>query len=186
MLKATEKITGTLEKLQIGLGCVTFLVFLTSAVFQVISRLIKVPMVWTEDMANYSFIWTVFMGAAVIFKRNQHFKFNVVEMKMKGVYHEYYDIAINAAILIFCANVCIYGIQVTQKFWNNKWNSIPSLKMGYTWLCVPLVGLTMSIYAIGHIVECLDHIQRKEYREFNLMESIEETEHVEVKGGEDK
>lgn len=186
MLKIIHKITNTIERIQIGLGCVTFMVFLISAICQVISRLIKVPMVWTEDLANYSFIWTVFMGASVIFKRNQHFKFNVVEMKMKGVWHEVYNILVNAAILIFCAIVFRYGIQLVQSFWNYKWNSIPQLRMGYHWLCVPLMGSTMSLYAVGHIAEAISNIKNKTYHDLDLMESIEETEHVDIEGGEHK
>lgn len=184
MLKTIHKITDTVERAQIALGCTTFMIFVTAVICQVASRFFKIPMVWTEDLANYSFIWSVYMGASVIFNRNQHFKFNVIEMKMKGKWHEIYTIIINLAVFIFCAIVFCYGIQLVQNFWGYKWNSIPQLRMGYHWICVPIMGLTMSVYAVGHIAEAVGNLKNKTFHNFDLLQSIEETEHINLEGGD--
>lgn len=181
MYKIIQKFTSGVEKFQIVLGCATFTMFLIAAVCQVTSRLIKVPMVWTEDVANYSFIWSVFMGGSVILLRKQHFKFTFVETKLKKAPKELYNVAIYGLILAFCVLITVYGVQLVTSFWNYRWNSLPALRMGYHWLCVPIMGFCMSVYSIQHIVTALENIRTKNFTEFDLLKSIEETENVEIR-----
>ncbi len=183
-MKTLNKITSTVEKLQIILGSVNFTIFVIAVVCQVTSRMIAIPMTWTEDLANYNFIWAIFMGASVILNRNQHFRFTAVEALFKKKWHEIYNIFIYLGIMIFSAFILVYGIELTITFWDYTWNSIPSFKMGYHWLCVPIMGATMTWYSFSHILNHVSNIKNKKYKDFNVIESLEETEHINIEGGE--
>ena len=164
MQKALHKITDGLERVQIVVGCIMFVIFLVAVVIQVGSRIMKISLPWTTEVATYSFIWTVYNAAAVMFKRNEHFKFTIIEDKIKGQAHEIYDILINIVICIFCILTAYYGIQLVQRFWTYHWNTLPFMRNGYHWLCVPIMGGSMAIYAIEHIIDSVFNIQNKTYR----------------------
>ena len=39
-----------------------------------------------------------------------------------------------------------------QKFWNYKWVSLPAMKRGYTWLCMPISAVSMMVFSAESIV----------------------------------
>ena len=41
-----------------------------------------------------------------------------------------------------------FDLDAAKQFWNFRWITIPELKRGPTWLCIPLCGLTSSIYLL--------------------------------------
>ena len=45
------------------------------------------------------------------------------------------------------------GKQLMQKFWNYKWVSLPTMKRGYTWLCVPISAVSMMIFSGESIIK---------------------------------
>ena len=102
----------------------------------------------------YSFIWAVFMGAGAMVHSDAHFAFTSVRdsiksERVKALLHLF----ISIIMLVFAVLMVKYGIQVAKQFWNYRWINIPQFKRGPTWICLPLCGLTSSIYLVGHIIE---------------------------------
>ena len=54
---------------------------------------------------------------------------------------------------MFAVLMAYYGYKLTQKFWNYTWTNIPSFKRGPTWTCLPICGVTSTIYLIAQIIE---------------------------------
>ncbi|HHV38416.1 MAG TPA: TRAP transporter small permease [Tepidimicrobium sp.] len=148
-----RKIRSTVEKIQITLGTIFISIFLLTILLQIGSRVLKIAITWSEDVAKYSFIWAVFMGAAWAVANNQHFAFTALGDKLKGRKKIIYNIVIYAIMLIFTFSMLRYGVNVTQKFWNYKWPNVPQFTMGYVWISLPITGTTMTFYLIMHILE---------------------------------
>ncbi len=153
-----------IEKIQLTIGVVCLSIFFIAILIQVFARYFGIPVIWTEEVANYSFIWAVFMGASIMVNHRQHFRFEGLSKKLKGKPKIILDIIIDGILLIFNVLILYYGCIVTMKFWNYNWVSLPSFKMGYVWLCIPIMGATMSIYVISHIK---DHISKFKRGEIN-------------------
>ena len=147
-------ITATL-RFQEMLGTFLLAVFFIAIVLQIGARYLKIPLLWTEEVANYSFIWAVFMGASTMVHEKAHFSFTFFRDRFRGTAGTVYDIGISAALLCFTVPMFCYGVAVTRTFWNYNWISLPWVKMGYTWLCLPIMGFTMSLYIIGGLVDGL-------------------------------
>lgn len=163
-----------IEKLQLVLGVLCLSTFLVAILIQVFSRYLGIPMIWTEEVANFSFIWSVFMGASIMVRSKSHFRFNLLSQKLKGKPKIIADIFVNCIILIFCIFIFSYGIRVTKTFWNYQWVTLPFIKMGYTWMIIPIMGVTMSIYSIEHIVNDIKKIIRnQEMEEEDILSEIE-------------
>ncbi|GGC75411.1 TRAP transporter small permease protein [Thalassobacillus devorans] len=151
-----------LERIQLTLGILFLCIFFTAILIQVITRYMGVSVVWTEEVANYSFIWSVFMGASVMLNRREHFKFDLVLKKLRGKKRNTLFIINDLILLAFSFAIFFYGIQAVQSFWNYNWVSLSQMKMGYVWVSVPIMGGTMVIYTLNHIIRILRNFSREE------------------------
>jgi len=150
-----RKVAGAIQKIQIGIGMFFLSVFLVAVLIQIITRYLKIAVIWTDDVAMYAFAWSVFMGGGAMVFPKSHFAFEFLSLSLKGWKKEALGIIISLLMMVFAVAMLVYGMQAVRVFWNHNWISIPSMKMGYTWMCVPIAGATMTIYLISHVV---DHI----------------------------
>jgi TRAP-type C4-dicarboxylate transport system permease small subunit len=144
-----------LVRFQETLGMVLLSIFFVAILAQIIARYSAIPLLWTEELANYSFIWAVFMGASVMVHYKAHFAFNFISDRFRGKNGALYDIFISVVLLCFTIPMTLYGIRVVIEFWDYNWITLTWVKMGYTWLCLPIAGGTMTLYLAGHVVEDL-------------------------------
>lgn len=143
----------TLEKAQTFIGVIMLSIFFIAIMIQIVSRHMGVSIIWTEEVANYSFIWSVFMGAAVMVNKREHFSFDFLKLKLKGTKKTGLTLLIDSIVLLFAVALLYYGIQAASTFWNYNWVALPGMKMGYVWIVLPFTGLTMAIYTLNHLFE---------------------------------
>ncbi|KAF0816039.1 TRAP-type C4-dicarboxylate transport system, small permease component [Bacillus sp. ZZV12-4809] len=153
-----------LEKIQMTVGVISLSIFFIAIIIQIVTRHLGIPVIWTEEVANYSFIWSVFMGASVMVNKKEHFRFDFLEQKLQGRSKALLMIVVDAIVLLFAIALFYYGIQAVQNFWNYNWASLPAMKMGYVWISIPLMGLTMSIYSISHMINNVKQLKDREAR----------------------
>lgn len=133
------------------LGVITLSIFFIAIIIQIVSRHMGVAIIWTEEVANYSFIWSIFMGAAVMVNQREHFSFDFLTIKLKGRKKTVLVLIIDTIVLLFALAILYYGIEAAQTFWNYNWVAIPEMKMGYVWISLPIMGFTMAIYTLSHL-----------------------------------
>ncbi|MGN0157742.1 MAG: TRAP transporter small permease [Brotaphodocola sp.] len=149
-----KKAIDMIQKIQVAIGGFFLLIFLLTVVFQMLSRYVGIAATWTEDVSMYSFIWAVFMGAGAMVYENRHFAFTSISDMLKNkTIKSILAIIIYLIMLIFAVLMVFYGYKVTKQFWNYTWTNIPSFKRGPTWLCLPLCGVTSTIYLVELIIE---------------------------------
>ncbi|GGB45828.1 TRAP transporter small permease protein [Lentibacillus populi] len=141
-----------LEKVQLTLGVIFLSIFFIVIMIQITTRHLGIPVIWTGELANYSFIWAIFMGAAVMVNRREHFNFDFFLKRLKGKARILLSIFNDLVLILFTIAIFYYGIQVVQKFWDYNWTALPEMKMGYVWLSIPIMGGTMIIYTLSHLV----------------------------------
>jgi TRAP-type C4-dicarboxylate transport system permease small subunit len=156
-----KKAIDLLQKLQLIVGSIFLTIFFITVVFQVSSRYLGIATTWTEEIAMYSFIWAVFMGAGAMVYEKRHFAFTSLSDVIKNkTVKRLLSIVISTIMLMFAVLMVKYGSQVTKQFWNYRWISIPMLKRGITWLCLPICGATSMIYLLYLIVDDIKHIMK--------------------------
>jgi TRAP-type C4-dicarboxylate transport system permease small subunit len=154
-----------LEKIQLTLGVIFITIFFITVLTQVITRYLGISVIWTEEVANYSFIWAVFMGASVMVNRKDHFNFDFLSKKLKGKAKHTLSIVTDSILLLFCAALFFYSLTALTSFWNYNWVSLPMVKMGYVWLSLPVMTITMVIYLAAHIFTSAKKIAAEEGNE---------------------
>ena len=148
-----NNLSKRIQKVQLAIGVICISIFFIAIVVQVFCRYTGITVTWTGEVSTYSFIWSVFMGAGAMTYEKKHFAFSSVLDKLTGRKKELLNIFISLVVMLFSSAILYYGVIITQKFWNYRWINIPSMKMGYTWLCVPILGATCVFYCINHITE---------------------------------
>lgn len=148
-----KKFVETILHIQEALGTVLLSVFFIAILIQICARYLSISLLWTEEIANFSFIWAVFMGASAMVYWKSHFCFTFFKDRFKGKQGAKYDIFLSVIMLGFTLPMFFYGIIIAKEFWNYNWISLTWVKMGYTWLCMPIMGGTMSLYCLYHIAE---------------------------------
>ncbi len=150
-----------INNIHIFISAVFLAIFLVAVITQVITRLLGIAMLWTQDVAMYSFIWSVFMGGTAMVYPEKHFAFTSLidkteSQKVKTIIH----LAIMLLMLFFLAIMLYYGIIITQKFWNYKWVNLPQMKRGWTWLCMPVSAALGCIYLIDKTIKDVNSLVR--------------------------
>ena len=149
-----RKAIDLLQKFEVILGSVMLGIFLFAVVAQMFTRYAGISALWTEDVSMYSFIVSVFLGAAAMIRDDCHFAFTAIGDKVTDPRKKAaLNIFIYLVIFVFCIFMFYYGVILTKKFWNYKWVSIPSFKRGPTWMCVPFSAFTMMIFLLEKIYD---------------------------------
>lgn len=149
-----KKATQSLKNIQLAVGTVFLTIFFITVVVQMITRYASISATWTEEIAMYSFIWSVFLGGSAMVADRKHFAFTSFSDNLKNPkYKSIIQIIISASILFFAVLMVYYGAKTTIQFWNSNWVNLPSLKRGPVWACIPVSGVFMVIYSIANITE---------------------------------
>ena len=158
-----KKAANVVEKIQCTFSMVLFIVFLICIVVQVLTRYVPfIKITWTEEIAVYSFIWAILMGAAVELKRNEHFSFEVLRGSLKGFPKLMLELVIYALILAFGVYLTWCGYNLTNKFWSWTLTSLPGVSQRYTWSSLIVCGATMVFYCINGIFEQIELYRKGE------------------------
>ncbi|WLD93332.1 TRAP transporter small permease [Alkalihalobacillus sp. AL-G] len=156
-----QRFIKILEKAQITVGVIFLSIFFITIMIQITTRHLGIAAIWTEEVANYSFIWAVFMGAAVMVNRREHFNFDFFQRKLKHRPRLMLSIFNDIILILFNIAIFYYGVEVVQKFWNYNWVSLPEVKMGYVWISVPIMACTMFIYSFSHLLDHFKGLRQK-------------------------
>ena len=149
-----KRFIAALVKTQAFVAIVFLVTFVFAVILQVATRYIPgFSWLWTEQIANYSFIWSIMMGAAVRVRNKQHFFLSVLTDRFKGKTAWLNNIYIQGLIGIFGVFLSYYGVVLTKSFWNWSLTSLPQVKQGYFWMALPVCGITMGIYAFYNAYE---------------------------------
>lgn len=147
-----KKVLDLLEKVQTFLGSAALTVFIVLTAYQIISRITGTNAAFTEEISNYAFIWSVFIGTSIMLRKNEHFRFTAISSKLKGRLYFINELAVQVLLLIFSIIMSVHGVELTMKFWSWRMSSISSISLGWAWLSLPICGITSVLYSIENIV----------------------------------
>ncbi len=151
--KGVTRIIDLWAKVLAVIGSITLTIFFFAVLAQMFCRYLGIVALWTEEVSTYAFIFTVFMGAAALVRENKHFAFTAMADGIRNpMIKKLISILISGIILVFAYFMFVYGRQLMQKFWNYKWVSLPAMKRGYTWLCMPISAVSMMVFSAESII----------------------------------
>lgn len=137
------------------LACfVTLLILLAGIVFV---RFVPVTSLgWSDEIVEWAFAWMVFVGAAVLWRDNEHFRVEWLPNRLKAkASGKVLGLVVEALSIIFLAIMTYYGMKLTVAAHDRS--PILELPRHIWYVCIPLAGIAMIGYSIrnliGHLLE---------------------------------
>lgn len=141
-----------LEAVHRGMNAVTtvaFIVMVVCLLMEVVARdVLKVPAVWTEELAGSLFLWVIFLGAARAAHLRQHIQVDFLLDRVSRALADVLRLAIAVLMWIFTAVLLVGGVQMTHLTWDNYSQTVDWLRVGYNYLALDICALLMLI-ALG-------------------------------------
>ena len=137
------------------LAVVLFLAMFVAILAQVLMRYVfNAPLVWTDELAQYLFVWVAFLGWALAARRRSHIGITMFTDRLPRPARVAVQLLWLIAVLGFAAVLLRNGIAITQ---DNLDVQMTSMQFGYwlVYLVVPLTALCLAAYALRDIVELL-------------------------------
>lgn len=150
----------TVERIQLIVGAIFLSVFFIGVLVQIFTRYLGISVIWTEEFSNYAFIWSIFMGAAVMLAQKKHFAFALLKEKLSDKKKVYLEIFNDSLLFLLSLLFLYYGVLLVTRFWSYRWSTIPQFRMGLVWMCLPVMAATMSYYKMLHIAQDVSDLRR--------------------------
>lgn len=145
-----------LKQTQLRIAAIFLVIFLFAVIIQVLTRYLPIfSAPWTEEVATYSFIWAVFMGAAVMVRYQEHFSMGFIVEKMPDNIQKIIRVLNHTIIFTFGIVMVYYGYILTENFWGWSLSSLPTFKQGYVWMSIPVSGITIAIYSLQNLIDTI-------------------------------
>ncbi len=134
----------------ISLVCFVALLILMSAV--VFVRFVPLTSLgWSDEIVEWAFAWMVFMGAAILWRDNEHFRVKWLEERLKGKKSgKVLALVVEILSMIFLVVMTYYGVKLMVRAHDRS--PILELPRHIWYLCVPLAGAVMIGYSIRNLI----------------------------------
>lgn len=124
---------------------------------QVIFRyLLKHPLSWSEELAQYIFSWLIFAGSAVAYRENKHVNVDLAVQSLKNIALRRACICIGHLLVLYFLLVVVwysYPISVQLIKLNKIAVSMPGLKLGYVYLIIPFSSALSILMVLENILK---------------------------------
>lgn len=129
---------------------------------QVIFRyILLIPLTWSEEFTRFSFIWCVYLAAALGVERHAHFAIDVFIKLFPEKVSLGIKIFINALIAIFLIIVVINGVYIVS-ITSLQVSPAMRIPMSYVYLSLPFGCILMLVFILRDIYNTGRLIKQKE------------------------
>jgi TRAP-type C4-dicarboxylate transport system permease small subunit len=101
----------------------------------------------TEELVNISFIWVVFLGAALSIKRKRHLSIDIFTKRLPQKAQALWEITIYILTMIYAFFILFEGIKYVAISWQ-KITDYFRIPMSLAYAILPLTALLMIFYLI--------------------------------------
>jgi len=149
MRKIFQFVEKNLEEIVLSLLFVNMCAFV---LIQIVSRYIfRSPLVFTEEVSRYSYVWVCFFGMSMATKLENHIRIELIFAFVKGRAQAVINLAINLISLGLYAGLVVIGFNYTR---SNIIQLSPAMEISKAWIYVSLpLGALFSVIRMVHILK---------------------------------
>ncbi|MCX7786419.1 MAG: TRAP transporter small permease [Spirochaetes bacterium] len=131
----------------------TATIMIIMVVLQVLFRyVIKVSLSFSEELARFMFIWTVFLGSTIALRQRAHVSIEILVARLPKTTKRWFITLANTLSFVFYLTLIVYGIVMVTHAASQTSPAL-GLSMGYVYLSVPVSGV---LFLLNHIVNAWD------------------------------
>jgi len=134
----------------ICIGCFTLLLLILAG--NVFVRYFPVAaFYWFDEVVEWMFAWMVFFGAAALWARDEHFRLEWINSKIKGTRKGHLVAAVLELVSLLFIIVFFYqSLRLTMLA--RDWTPVFNVSRRYLYVCMPISGAIMVVYSFRNII----------------------------------
>lgn len=106
------------------------------------------PLVWSDELARYLFVWTAFLGWIIAARRRSHLSIGMLVAKLPPRAAAACRVAGALVAVAFAGVLGWYGWRIMVRNLDVDTTALP-LSMGVVYAIVPLAALAVALYALA-------------------------------------
>ncbi len=115
-LRVLRRLTAGLDRVTCGLCVGLFGTIFVTMIAQILFRyVLNSPLVWTEELARYLYVWACWLGAAVALRRGSHIVVGLVADRLPPRLARAVALGGQALALVFLAQLAIQGVRLALR-----------------------------------------------------------------------
>ncbi|KAF1031483.1 MAG: hypothetical protein GAK37_00793 [Pseudomonas sp.] len=126
---------------------------------------------WPEPTAILLMLVFTFIGAAASYRAGAHMSVAVVTDRLPPAQRKIVGIAAQLLMAVLCLFMTVWGGKLCLSTWNQFMSAMPTLRVGITYLPIPLGGLLTLVFVLEKLL-LGDQSHRRVVR-FDLIEENE-------------
>jgi TRAP-type C4-dicarboxylate transport system permease small subunit len=143
-----KRIYQFLGKAEVAVSATCFTISLTLIFYSAISRALKHPINWSQDMSLFLFAWGVFLSADAAMRADKLINIDLVVNHFPQQIKKYIAIVIYLLILCFLAIMIYNGIKLSLFSRRRVFQGIPGFSYSWVMLSIPVGCLLQSATVI--------------------------------------
>ena len=150
-----EKLLRILDRILDGIALMSLTVLVLVVGLQIFARyVLNHSLFWSEELARYLFVYLVFLGAAIMLRKNRHIQVSFFVERLAPSLQKGIAILVDVVLLIFMGIVLWQGIRLASMVW-----TVPTAALFIPWTFVYLgVLISMAAMVIIMLGRLWDHI----------------------------
>jgi TRAP-type C4-dicarboxylate transport system permease small subunit len=150
-----EKIAHLLEQVVNRVAIIFFAIIFSVMLLQIFFRyVLNSPLVWTEELCRYLFIWICFLGWTMALRRKSHIRISFFLERLPRSLQKIITLVFQGLIVVFLIQLMRYGIAMTARSF-----SVPTITLFFSWAYVyvaaPLSAAIMILYVLLDVITLL-------------------------------
>lgn len=136
-------------------GILLLFMFLTTF-FQVLARAVfQVSAVWSEELARLTYVWMVFLGAAVLIREDGLIRVTVLSDRIGPRAGRVLRFVTDLAVVPLLVIITWGAWTNTRLNWDTVAPTVEWLRMGYVYLVIAIAGVAMLWYQGRNLLDQL-------------------------------
>lgn len=136
---------GKLERFELALGSTLLAVIVVSVLLDVVFREAGVPILWVEDFTRFIFLWTLFFGASIGYRRGTHYRIELLPAATPFWVIRVFEVLVFLCEIVFIGLLLIDGYKFALLAKDRV--AMPSgMPIIYQVISIPLAAVFMLYY----------------------------------------
>lgn len=150
-MKALRKVVDTaIDWTLVMMFFVIFVVVLLQILFRYI---LQSPLVWSEELSRFIFIWVSLMGWTLATRNGTHIAITFFQERLPAPVRTFLGFFFNLCTLVFLAVLAYLGWQISIRTMGRGLVTIPALTQGMLYLSLPVSAVIGILYTIMNIFD---------------------------------
>jgi TRAP-type C4-dicarboxylate transport system permease small subunit len=132
-----------------GLAIATFTGMFACVLAQVVFRyFFGDPLVWSDELARYLFVWCSFLGWVIAARNRSHLSVSIMADRLAPNARALLALVGAIAALAFAGLLVYYGVRIAERNWDVETTSL-AMSMGVVYAIVPAAAVAVAFHALA-------------------------------------